>query len=992
MDGLPILLAGVQSDPVSTHGSRPGRSVLPGSADDGPSFDDVLSTMLTDGSSPAPSAAEVQHGQSQDTGQSDGAVPIGHSDETKAKDEKCQGDGTVPPGSAAMATLLPATTWLQMMTSPSVEQTPPGTAENDRAISAVAETRLAPRTAQAASGAQPGGGMPRGALDVAGSANLLAGTTAVTPQQTTIPSGTSSLGLQTAVTGQHNRGGKGGRETPSDSVGQPSQPSMQGVRAGKGLESTVATRPDSVSPAPTTTPTAPGDVQGATAMEPAMTLQPERRPGAEPSVGSSGSNSGRPVAAADTTPAGSTRVWKPGSADLQPSTGRPRGSASSNTPSLHESAAPALTRARQARVDTVPSAQVAGQAVGAPHEVNTAAQPDRQGMLPETGLASPERINAGQSGERVDTERVSATIVGERAAVSVAGDSMATAASVRQEASNTAHATAPGVPSRDDRPVANGGVPASSPQPNTSPPATPRAGKAPDTALTSSVDDQLASATVTQPLASHGAPAATSASVADALGAVIASSQDSGVMRADGAARSEAARSAGTADRTPVAAAQGAPVPSHTADTQAIPAPSLHMPPVLQGDLIGRAALARPAAGGPSNDETGNSRVGGTSPVAARRSRQSSDGTADTQPQVGDREVLAPTPSTPSSGSATGAGQAGHAPQTAAGDHTAGDGIGISTAARIAREQPPAVPARTDAASQPWLVGRQASPALSAPVSAPAATTPHHDEAQRVAVHHGAPEASPVATAAAVAGIGAAPAQLASRPVTMGVASTPHAYRPILDGIMIRQAELQVTPSSARFAAVITPPALGSVTVHVERSEQGVQVVLRPATVAASHVLTAQAHDLAASLRSLDGGPVQVRVIAPEGAGHGLAGFPSDRQTAAFMASAPRDAVAGAVDALVAPAAQATSTATPTPAAAAPQMPDMGNMASGGFAGAQTGHGQHGGHGGQPGAWHDDAPSQGGPVSSAGTATVRPSYRPRSAGWHATGSHIDIEA
>lgn len=91
------------------------------------------------------------------------------------------------------------------------------------------------------------------------------------------------------------------------------------------------------------------------------------------------------------------------------------------------------------------------------------------------------------------------------------------------------------------------------------------------------------------------------------------------------------------------------------------------------------------------------------------------------------------------------------------------------------------------------------------------------------------------------------------------------ALRPIVEGIVVRQAALRTTPSSSSFHVVLQPSELGLVTVHVERNNAGLQVTLAPRLAETQALLDKHLPDLIAQLSAGlgDGGATHVSVVAP---------------------------------------------------------------------------------------------------------------------------------
>lgn len=92
---------------------------------------------------------------------------------------------------------------------------------------------------------------------------------------------------------------------------------------------------------------------------------------------------------------------------------------------------------------------------------------------------------------------------------------------------------------------------------------------------------------------------------------------------------------------------------------------------------------------------------------------------------------------------------------------------------------------------------------------------------------------------------------------------------PVAEGIFVRLGALRTTPSSSSFHVVLQPQALGTVSVHVERGQDGLQVTLIPQQSATREILDRHMHELVSALGTADGVAPRVSVVAPGGAPSG---------------------------------------------------------------------------------------------------------------------------
>jgi hypothetical protein len=116
------------------------------------------------------------------------------------------------------------------------------------------------------------------------------------------------------------------------------------------------------------------------------------------------------------------------------------------------------------------------------------------------------------------------------------------------------------------------------------------------------------------------------------------------------------------------------------------------------------------------------------------------------------------------------------------------------------------------------------------------------------------------------AATGAAPAHHA---VPKETTATSGVLAPVAEGIFVRLGALRTTPSSSSFHVVLQPQALGTVSVHVERGQDGLQVTLIPQQSATREILDRHMHELVSALGAADGVAPRVSVVAPGGAPSG---------------------------------------------------------------------------------------------------------------------------
>jgi hypothetical protein len=90
-------------------------------------------------------------------------------------------------------------------------------------------------------------------------------------------------------------------------------------------------------------------------------------------------------------------------------------------------------------------------------------------------------------------------------------------------------------------------------------------------------------------------------------------------------------------------------------------------------------------------------------------------------------------------------------------------------------------------------------------------------------------------------------------------------YQPIAQGVLVRQASLQVVGAAASFKVVLHPRSLGEVTVHVTRVQEGLQVTITPQQLSTQTLLNKHLPDLLGTLRTGQDLAVQAQVVAPHG-------------------------------------------------------------------------------------------------------------------------------
>jgi flagellar hook-length control protein FliK len=95
---------------------------------------------------------------------------------------------------------------------------------------------------------------------------------------------------------------------------------------------------------------------------------------------------------------------------------------------------------------------------------------------------------------------------------------------------------------------------------------------------------------------------------------------------------------------------------------------------------------------------------------------------------------------------------------------------------------------------------------------------------------------------------------------------------PVAEGIFVRLGSLRTTPSSSSFHVVLQPQALGTVSVHVQRGQDGLQVTLIPQQSATREILDRHMHELVTALGAADGAAPRVSVVAPGAASSGSFG------------------------------------------------------------------------------------------------------------------------
>ena len=88
-------------------------------------------------------------------------------------------------------------------------------------------------------------------------------------------------------------------------------------------------------------------------------------------------------------------------------------------------------------------------------------------------------------------------------------------------------------------------------------------------------------------------------------------------------------------------------------------------------------------------------------------------------------------------------------------------------------------------------------------------------------------------------------------------------HQPIVQGILVRQASLQMVGAAASFKVVLHPRSLGEVTVQVTRVQEGLQVTIAPQQLTTQTLLNKHLPDLLGTLRTGQDLPVQAQVVAP---------------------------------------------------------------------------------------------------------------------------------
>jgi len=88
---------------------------------------------------------------------------------------------------------------------------------------------------------------------------------------------------------------------------------------------------------------------------------------------------------------------------------------------------------------------------------------------------------------------------------------------------------------------------------------------------------------------------------------------------------------------------------------------------------------------------------------------------------------------------------------------------------------------------------------------------------------------------------------------------------PIVEGVVVRQALLRTGVGSSSFHIVLQPQALGTVTVHVEQTAQGLHVTLTPQHAETGLLLDQHTSDLVGLLGVDNTGAVSVAVVMPDG-------------------------------------------------------------------------------------------------------------------------------
>jgi len=116
---------------------------------------------------------------------------------------------------------------------------------------------------------------------------------------------------------------------------------------------------------------------------------------------------------------------------------------------------------------------------------------------------------------------------------------------------------------------------------------------------------------------------------------------------------------------------------------------------------------------------------------------------------------------------------------------------------------------------------------------------------------------------------------------------------PIVEGVVVRQALLRTGVGAASFHIVLQPQALGTVTIHVEQTGQGMHVTLTPQHVETGVLLDRHASDLLGLLGADSKGGVSVTVLTPDGrhvGAHAAADAPAPKQVTRNLAwSVERD-------------------------------------------------------------------------------------------------------
>jgi len=111
---------------------------------------------------------------------------------------------------------------------------------------------------------------------------------------------------------------------------------------------------------------------------------------------------------------------------------------------------------------------------------------------------------------------------------------------------------------------------------------------------------------------------------------------------------------------------------------------------------------------------------------------------------------------------------------------------------------------------------------------------------------------------------------------------------PIVEGVVVRQALLRTGVGASSFHIVLQPQALGTVTVHVEQTAQGLHVTLTPQHAETGLLLDQHTSDLVGLLGADNTGAVSVTVLMPDGrhvsipASHDASPPPASGANAAF--------------------------------------------------------------------------------------------------------------